>query len=291
MEKQPIDDLFHRKLHDAEVTPGADAFARLQSRLTTPPLPAQQPQRRFVGWWYGAAAACMVVALGWAYLWLSAGTSPSVNPPTRVAQVKPPVTQPITTDKVVEPRKGHARPMAESGRPFVAPPRTQLAARQPGSVLPRTQLTASPAIQQTVQANVQAGQPITAAQQTPQSIAQRSPTNVPAEASVKQPESQSSPGAMPVVVKQTETRHSAERVVVLSFDEPLVGATIASKPAVIEAVATQQPSPSLSQLVAKVKQLKNGELLASATPAKPAAEPRTGLGRLFNGVKETLRNE
>ncbi|MDB5240272.1 MAG: hypothetical protein JWP57_897, partial [Spirosoma sp.] len=72
--KQPVDDLFARKLENMSLPPSPDGFARLQARM------GHQPEVRTVFWrnpaiqQYMAIAACVLLCLfGWLYL--STGTS------------------------------------------------------------------------------------------------------------------------------------------------------------------------------------------------------------------------
>ncbi|MEZ4900706.1 MAG: hypothetical protein R2822_02580 [Spirosomataceae bacterium] len=63
MKKHPIDDLFSRKLHNAEITPREEAYQKLQSRM-------QVKERRIGGWWHqgpwlAAASICLLLGTGW----------------------------------------------------------------------------------------------------------------------------------------------------------------------------------------------------------------------------------
>ncbi len=64
-ERQPLDDFFRRKLNDASVPPSADAWTRLQGRLSGQKSEVtDKPDRRIGATWYwvaSMAAACLLV--------------------------------------------------------------------------------------------------------------------------------------------------------------------------------------------------------------------------------------
>jgi hypothetical protein len=62
MKKHPVDDLFSRKLRDAEITPREEAYQKLQQRM-------QSKQRRLGWWqqgpWLAAAGVSLLLVAGW----------------------------------------------------------------------------------------------------------------------------------------------------------------------------------------------------------------------------------
>ena len=281
MEKQPIDDLFHRKLRDAEVMPGADVFGRLQSRLNTTPLPVEVPKRRLAGWWYGAAAACLLLTLAWAYSWRNVfNNAPGRNADKLTQRVTPiPKAKEPGGQPVIGVKKANPTPAAVASE---QPARTQLASTETGGF---TSEPMGETDQRAQQMHLrQQAQPIKdQLKAVSEAVVHQGP-----EERLAMPRTTDTNPVAPAPGRQP----TPERVVMMTIDlsdktDAVVTEAVAKAPT--QPIAT--PQPSLSQLVAKVKQLKNGELLARATSPRPAAEPRTGLGRLFSGVKESLRNE
>ncbi|WP_148289295.1 hypothetical protein [Fibrella aestuarina] len=114
----------------------------------------------------------------------------------------------------------------------------------------------------------------------------KTPDNVPAIVSVEAP-SIAKAEKGPSTVTESE-KSSSGRTVVLTIAEPEPTKLAALEPTKPDAAHN---APNLTQFFDKVKQIKRGEVFARATPTRQAAEPKTGLGRLMNGVRESLRNE
>ena len=66
MKKHPVDELFSRKLRDAEITPRDEAFQKFQQRLQT--------KERRIGWWqqgpWLAAAGVSLLLMAGGGWWL-----------------------------------------------------------------------------------------------------------------------------------------------------------------------------------------------------------------------------
>lgn len=270
MEKQPVDDLFARKLRDADVAPGADVFGRLQSRMNSTPLPVAQPKRRLAGWWYGAAASLLL-----GILWLSWPRNSGTDKPTLtghdVAQ------QSAVTPSRPSARKNELpRPKAQSALPAdkASPEVTRLAERKSRRVKADEYVATKEATDH---------ESITAEPATGQA---KTPDNVPAIVAVDAP-------VIAKVEKSSSTTTEQKkspmgRTVVLTIAEPAPAKLAVLEPTKPDAAPN---APNLTQFFDKVKQIKSGEVFARATPTRQTAEPKTGLGRLMNGVRESLRNE
>ncbi|MEZ0609524.1 hypothetical protein ACAW74_13460 [Fibrella sp. WM1] len=271
MEKQPVDDLFARKLRDAEVAPGADVFGRLQTRMNATPLPVAAPKRRLAGWWYGVAAS-VLLSIAW-LSWSRVGDT-----------VKP---------------MGHQ--VARAGNSAVQPT-ARNSESQPTGAQTDALTTGADASPETTQATERTTRPAKTAEYVAQANTSREnskPTEQPtpkAPVTDNVPETVSvTPVEAPIVAKTEKIQPTVEvekvptgRTVVLTIADPEPVKLATVQPTKTDAV---QNTPNLSQFFDKVKQIKSGEVFARATPTRPAAEPRTGLGRLVNGVRESLRNE
>lgn len=269
MEKQPIDDLFSRKLHDTEVTPGADVFGRLQSRMNTTPLPQAEPKRRLAGWWYGVAAASVLVAV----VWISWPTQSKIGAPVSSELAKSNATPASETTGQTEPTQplpGTSQPM-ETAIAVVKTKQVEPAENK-GIARKNNQLTA-------IQSVAPKAKPVELSLEPSPTLA-------------KLPELQPTRESM-VVKIETNTANAVEKVasgrtVVMTIAEPEPVRLAAVQPAKTDVSAN---APNLGQLFEKVKQIKSGEVFARATLTPQPTEAKTGLKRLVNGVRESLRNE
>ena len=88
MKKHPVDELFSRKLRDAEITPRDEAFQKFQQRLQT--------KERRIGWWqqgsWLAAAGVSLLLMAGGGWWLMSQPADST-----VATVEPSVKKTIAT--------------------------------------------------------------------------------------------------------------------------------------------------------------------------------------------------
>jgi hypothetical protein len=80
MKKHPVDDLFSRKLRDAEITPREEAYQKLQERM--------QSKKRRLGWWQqgpwlAAAGVSLLLIAGW-LVWTNTNSEDTLT-----AQAKP----------------------------------------------------------------------------------------------------------------------------------------------------------------------------------------------------------
>ncbi len=98
MKKHPVDDLFSRKLRDAEITPREEAYQKLQQRM-------QSKQRRLGWWqqgpWLAAAGVSLLLVAGWV-VWSNYNSEDTLT-----AQVTP-KTESITKQKPAQLAKSNA---------------------------------------------------------------------------------------------------------------------------------------------------------------------------------------
>ena len=284
MEKQLIDDLFARKLREAELPPSPDAFSRLQSRMASTPLPTSQ--RRVAVWWYGAAAASLLLITLFVFRNNLLPKQPESTPlaaQTQTAKVaetnhtEPPIplaktvrggTDQVGQQQVAEGKSGADEPNALLTGTKIEVVTAKNVAQSSLPSIPTPVPEAVVAITLT---------PVLVAPKTEAIATTVSPTKP----------IQDAPQAAPLAT----TSIAQQRVVVLTIEEPQAAApVVALQPARVESTSQAQ-SGSLADLVAKVKQLKNGDALARVTPAKRPPDSRSRFGRVFEGVKESLKNE
>jgi len=115
MKKHPIDDLFSRKLHGAEIAPREEAYQKLQARM-------QAKQRRIGGWWQqgpwlAAAGVCLFLGAGWV-LWKN--NTPQNLTTAQIISQQTPVTATTpeqvarTTEKISVENKANLKRNAEA---------------------------------------------------------------------------------------------------------------------------------------------------------------------------------
>jgi hypothetical protein len=267
MEKQPIDDLFARKLRDADIVPGADVFGRLQSRLNATQLAAEPTKRRVAGWWYSVAAASAIALLSWLF-W------PTVTKQT-----------PVGEGQLAKQEANTDTPSAQSNEKEPVVARSE-EAPETGNVTGRRPVGSASARRTNEDGQSAQQAQLAATSNVPAQFEQAPSPTIP------QPEEVIIAYAnVPVSTKQPtlQPTASAERTVVMVIDVPDEKPMVALQPTIAPQTAAAQPN--LSQLFTKVKQLKSGDVLARATPSRATPEPRSGIGKLFNGVKESLRND
>lgn len=109
MKKHPIDDLFSRKLRDAEISPREDAYLKLQERM-------QAKQRRIGGWWQqrpwlAAAGICLLLGAGW-IVWTNNNSQTATIAKNQVVPQKPLDIPQNTEQMALSTKKEHARKKA-----------------------------------------------------------------------------------------------------------------------------------------------------------------------------------
>ncbi|WP_198174921.1 hypothetical protein [Spirosoma arboris] len=305
-EKQPIDDLFARKLGNMSLPPSADGFARLQARM------GQGKQETKIVFWrnpemqrYMAAAACLLLVclFGWLY-WPSGDKSTidgvqiatnqkgkSASTEKRSAQKKASLKQPIqpidnqSIDNEINPVMPD-KDVAEE----------QLADINKGSVISKQNRDlANPSVE--IHKPTRKALPLSTNEPV---LAQTNPNPVNAKAKpetvkqdVVQPIVQSSTEQVAETKPITKSAPSAERVLVVTIAEPeaLVAARQAAKNAVEEqsvVASTDKPEKEtkMGGLWQQVKRIKQGEVFARQD--SPNDDERGLLGRAYNGLKHSL---
>lgn len=291
-EKQPIDDLFARKLGTASLRPSPDGFERLQARIKL-----NRPQARVVFWRdptvqrYAALAACLLLVAGFGWLYW--------------------------------PKANDGQPSESSmaaNRPAPAKPRSDqlLAPQTPTTTLPELIVAEAPVRDQQPIAS-----PVTARNEQRLARIDRSTDNVtkkrsqelgdlanqtiatvakPAADEPVQPASQLNsntpnlPTPAKAAVASAPTRNApAERVLVVTIAEPAALATVrqAAQAAVDEQPATAaaektQKETRVASLWQQVKRVKQGDVFARRTDN---GDEGGLLSRAYNGLKQSFDKE
>lgn len=274
MEKQPVDDFFARKLRDAEVPVSTELFSQLQQRMGAKPLPTR---RGVAGvWWYTVAAACVLFAVG--FLYLTGKTDHTTRNSLAgdiVPQKKPNEQITAVPNKAQQNDNVGSIPGVE--KEVVARKKVTYPAAKPTLLVSRqtTEGNALLAIQKPVGQVLEGQSKEISSVPTRQIIA-----------------------AIPALADRINQvsnvpKQSTERTIVLTIAEPQAEASLAVSTKDIEVVdqKAQAQSSGLSGLFGKIKQLKNGEVLARSQPDIGAGGPKNRFGRVFAQVKETLKNE
>ncbi|MBD2754671.1 hypothetical protein [Spirosoma validum] len=301
-EKQPIDNLFARKLSNMSLPPNADGFERLQARMGQ-----NKPEARIVFWRnpvvqrYMAAAACLVLlcSLGWLY-WPSGAPVASnesqvaVNQNVPVRPEKAVVKQSNPSASTLTPATG----IAPSSKLTIDQQQLAKVEKASGRTTGKVRSSAQPVNEKNVipQAEMSVRSESVLAQTAPtehkakpeSAAASTTPNNV---APVSQPtlEQVTVADNKPVV----KSNPPAERVLVVTIEEPaaLVAARQAAKTAVDEksmVAATDKPEKETKEggLWKQVKRFKQGELFARGDNANN--DDRGLLSRAYDGLKHSL---
>lgn len=249
MKKHPVDDLFSRKLRDAEVTPREEVYQKLQQRM-------QSKQRRLGWWqqgpWLAAAGVSLLLVAGWV-VWntnnskdtLTAQTTSKIEPvtgknPAQLTKSKPVGEKPTEKQAVLPQQILPEKPqvaIVERVKPIQKSPKLELA-------MPRSK-TQQQQIAQVSETLENDKQKIVPTEEEPKALAQ-----VQAVTSVSEPK-------------------SAERTVVLQLPE-LKQTLVAANEKTISPTSVQSTTPKLDENIlnqpkkstrmAKVwKQLKNAK--------------------------------
>lgn len=283
MEKQPVDDLFARKLREAEAPVGPDVFSQLQKRMGgQPEFPVRRP---VVAWWHVASAACLLIAL-W-FLYVTNKTENHISVPIARKQDQPKIQNDSTDNEAIAATTLKSA-SEHRGREVTS-----------GSVAEPKQNNVTAQVTYPTRRNVYANLP-----DEPKSD-ERTPVRASeTERIAAMPRQIGSPVTEQITATTTPTpveriaqvsntqKRATERTVLLTIEEPQPASSLATVESQITALDAQQPHQhGLSGLFGKLKQLKNGEVMAKAAPVNSENNQKNRLGRVFSEVKESLKNE
>ncbi|MCC5612848.1 hypothetical protein LC612_40730, partial [Nostoc sp. CHAB 5834] len=281
-DKQPLDDLFARKLQNMSLPPGPDGFARLQARM------GQGSVEPEVVFWqnptvhrYMAVAACLlfVCLFGWLYLTKESdltgkGTIAAVKPEKTEQSVDKPARDVAATQVVPE----QVLPDQTNAVPVESPSKAGRKAKEN---------------------EVGAGSQAMAAVRKPVVKPAKLPLEIPVLETVKPTEQLAKTDISPVTTEPVVEKQimaavskpvpAAERVLVVTITEPeaLVAARRNVKAPVQEGVladtdAKADKETKAGALWSQVKRLKQGEIFAR----KDEVDDERGLiGRAYSGLK------
>ncbi|MBD2699686.1 hypothetical protein IC229_03490 [Spirosoma sp. BT702] len=290
-EKQPIDDLFARKLGDMSLRPSADGFERLQARMGQ-----QTAETRLVFWRnpamqrYVSAAACLVLVctLGWRY-WpnsdkaISGGPNVAVNKSQTTRPKNPvnPATEVLT--------KQSSSDDATSAQPAtLANEQTQLVAKTPSK---RSKLTTQPIHEQKSVGAPERSEPVLAKIESTQSH----PTIENARPNVAQIDPMNS-GQIASPERTVKPIAASERVLVVTIAEPEALAAarqdvkeVNAEKSIADTDQNPEKSAKTGGLWNQVKRFKEGEIFARRD--NQPSEDRGLLSRAYTGLKHSLEKD
>lgn len=294
IEKQPLDDLFARKLADMSLPPSPDGFARLQARMGQ-----GQPEARVVFWRnpivqrYMAAAACLVLAclFGWLYL----STGPSSQEKTTVAANEPNESPAQTHPGILpiaEPEREVAT--APSAPEYAAPDLSDTERAISPAERSRSAVTATTDNSHVAHVNRTSRSTKPLSQNAPTVVSVK-PLEQIAQTNLSTPLTEPDRENQPVAAVATKAAPAAERVLVVTIAEPeaLVAArqVVKTQPEEKGETATAdklEKDAKPATLWQQMKRLKQGEVFAR----KDVGEDDRGLlGRAYNGLKQTFDKE
>ncbi|GAB3643871.1 hypothetical protein [Spirosoma arcticum] len=284
-EKQPVDDLFARRLKNMSLPPSPNGFARLQARMGQ-----SEPERRVVFWQnptahrYMAVAACLLLTCLFGWLYLTTET-PRGNE-TTVAVNKSVTT--IEKKPRYEPEKsGNEVATANPNSDREVPSLTDSGATNP-SIIERSKLIVS---RSTNNRRI-----ITAATRVNETAPQGVPAVIPTSMGELAKAEVNSPSVEPTIERQMPATTDkptpvAERVLIVTIAEPksLIAARQLTRQPSLEDVAAatdkSEKDSKVASLWQQVKRVKQGEIFAR----KDAGEDEGGLlGRAYTGLKQTF---
>jgi hypothetical protein len=283
-DKQPVDDLFARKLENMSLPPSSDGFARLQARMS-----GRQPEVRTVFWRnpavqpYIAIAACVLLCLfGWLYLWPGTTTSDK----TAVAVNK--------SAKLPVPNQRAGQSNTQGGEQVAkAQPVLPLNNTEPRTTsLPLSSPSKSASDNQHLARLDQSSTKSKPESQSLPAVGSATHTEQVAEVDLKASPAESIPEKQ-VATYLSKPAPVAERVLIVTIAEPeaMVAARQAVTSPTIDKVivaAASKPEPeakSTATIWQQVKRLKQGEVFAR----KESGDDERGLiGRAYSGLKQTL---
>ena len=275
MKKQPVDDFFARKLRDAEVPVSTELFSQLQQRMGTKPMPTRR--RVTVAWWYTVAAACMLFAVGILYLTgkTEYTTRDSLAEEQTVLQTK--LSKQITAVPNEAQQNDNVGPIPEVERKSVALKKVTYPVIRPIQSVNRQTIVENRLL----------------AMQKPVGQAVESQSKEISFVPTRQITATIPTSADRIDQVSNVPRQSTERTIVLTIDDPQTEANLAVSTKEIGVVdqKLQVQASGLSGFFGKIKQLKNGEVLAKSQSAVGTGSPKNRFGRVFARVKETLKNE
>ncbi|GAB3687880.1 hypothetical protein GCM10027592_02020 [Spirosoma flavus] len=287
-EKQPIDDLFARKLGDMSLRPSADGFERLQARMgqrTTEP--------RLVFWRnpemqrYVAAAACLVLVctVGWRY-WpsdtksVTSGNNVAVNK-LQKEQSENPATKAIETQPTQVPSTNDAM----STQQATLAEETQLAAatqnKRSSPSIGGQKIVVMPERNEPVLAQVEPTQSQPKATEARPNVAPINAVNSSQIAAIETP---------------AKSTPASERVLVVTIAEPeaLVAARqeikeVNTEKSITDTDQNPEKSAKTGGLWNQVKRFKEGEIFARRD--NQPSEDRGLLSRAYTGLKHSLEKD
>ncbi|GAB2522218.1 hypothetical protein [Spirosoma aerophilum] len=300
-EKQPIDELFARRLGNMSMKPSADGFERLQARMGK-----NKPEAKIVFWQnpvmqrYMAAAACLLLVslFGWLYWPSNDAANPGQNQ-VAVNRSGPSVATAEKTNEKhdVQPVKPNGTPALETETPTIdTTPADQMAVVN-NSVEKSIKTETRPGgqVERSKTLNMQPAMPATPM------VAQTKPV---------EPKAQDEAVAPVAPVNQTKAvteqladnrpvtkpTPAAERVLEVTIAEPeaLVAARQAAKTAIETKAMVAQTEKSEKEtktgsLWQQVKRIKSGEVFARQD--KLTDEEGGLLGRAYSGIKHSLEKD
>jgi hypothetical protein len=284
-EKQPVDDLFARRLKNMSLPPNPDGFARLQAQMGQ-----SEPERRVVFWQnpvvqrYMAVAACLLLTclFGWLYLTTEtprgSETTVAVNRPATLTEEKQRHEQSKSEVEVAA-----TGPNSDRQVPNLTAPETTNS-----SLAESSKLTVSPSTNDKHRI-------ATATRRVNKTAPQAKPTVTPTGELAKT--ETNSPSAEPITERQIATTTDkptpvTERVLVVTIAEPkavIAARQLTKQPNDEEDVAAvtdkSEKDSKAASLWQQVKRVKQGEIFAR----KDAGEDERGLlGRAYSGLKQTF---
>jgi hypothetical protein len=255
MKKHPVDDLFSRKLRDAEITPREEAYQKLQERM--------QSKKRRLGWWQqgpwlAAAGVSLLLIEGW-LVWTNTNSEDTLT-----AQAKPTIES-IAKQKSAQLAKSNAVEEKSTDRKEIVnqqiSPEKQIAANESVTTVQKSSKIESslPVLKSEEKQVAQVTEPtkndkvqdVIIAHESPKAVAQTTITNT-----------ESKPTEKTVVLQLPELQQSLlaanEKVPV---EKEISTASVESKNSKFDENILNQPRKStrMAKVWKQLKNAKNGE--------------------------------
>ncbi|MEI7587297.1 hypothetical protein [Runella sp.] len=255
MKKHPVDDLFSRKLRDAEITPREEAYQKLQERM--------QSKKRRLGWWQqgpwlAAAGVSLLLIAGW-LVWTNTNSEDTLT-----AQAKPTIES-IAKQKSAQLAKSNAVEEKSTDRKEIVnqqiSPEKQIAANESVTTVQKSSKIESslPVLKSEEKQVAQVTEPtkndkvqdVIIAHESPKAVAQTTITNT-----------ESKPTEKTVVLQLPELQQSLlaanEKVPV---EKEISTASVESKNSKFDENILNQPRKStrMAKVWKQLKNAKNGE--------------------------------